>query len=58
MAGIAAVGVLNLGVSFYLAFKVALRSRGVQVRDRGRIAAALRGRLWRTPWAFVWPPRD
>ena len=58
VAGIAAVGVLNLGVSFYLAFKVALRSRGVQVKDRGRIAAALRGRMWRSPWSFVWPPRD
>ena len=21
-------------------------------------ALILRGRLWRTPWAFVWPPRD
>ncbi len=58
VAGIAAIGVLNLGVSFYLAFKVALRSRGVQVKDRGRIAAALRGRLWRSPGSFVWPPRD
>jgi len=56
VAGIAAVGVMNLGVSFYLAFKVALRSRQVQVKDRGRIAAALGRRLRRQPGSFLWPP--
>ena len=58
VAGIAVIGILNLGVSFYLAFKVALRSRGVQVKDRGRIAAALRTRLRRAPLSFLWPPRE
>ncbi len=56
VAGIAAVGAMNLGVSFYLAFKVALRSRQVQVKDRGRITAALRQRLRRQPGSFLWPP--
>lgn len=57
VAGIAVTGALNLGVSFYLAFKVALRSRQVQVKDRGRIAAALRARLRSAPASFLWPPR-
>jgi site-specific recombinase len=58
VAGIAAIGVLNLGVSFTLAFKVALRSRGVLVHDRGRIAQALRQRARTAPLSFLWPPRD
>ena len=57
VAGVVVIGLLNLGVSFYLAFKVALRSRRVQVKDRGRIAAALRGRLRDAPTSFLWPPR-
>ena len=56
VAGIACTGVLNLGVSFWLAFKVALRSRGVQVQDRSRIAAAIRKRLRTDPLSFLKPP--
>jgi site-specific recombinase len=50
-------GVLNLGVSFFLAFKVALRSRGVRLTDRSRIYRAIRQRLWRAPLSFVLPPK-
>lgn len=57
VAGIAATGVLNVGVSFYLAFKLALRATGVQVRDRARVARAIRRRLLRRPLSFLWPPR-
>ena len=57
VAGIAVTAVLNVTVSFWLAFKVALRSRGVRVKDRSRIATALRRRLLRRPLSFVWPPR-
>jgi site-specific recombinase len=57
-AGIAVTGVLNLGVSFGLAFRVALRSRGIRVRERRRIGAALRARFRRAPLSFVLPPRD
>jgi site-specific recombinase len=56
-AGIAATGVLNLGVSFFLAFRVALRSRGIRVADRSRIHRAIRARLWHAPASFVLPPR-
>ena len=58
VAGIAVTGALNLGVSFGLAFLVALRSRGVQVQERTRIALALWRRARRAPLSLVWPPRD
>ncbi|CAN5352480.1 site-specific recombinase [soil metagenome] len=58
LAGIAVTGALNLAVSFFLAFKVALRSRGIQLRDRGRIYAAIRRRLRRRPASFLVPPRS
>ncbi len=56
VAGIVLTGVLNVVVSFYLAFKLALRSRGVRVRDRERIGAALRHRLRTQPLSFLRPP--
>ena len=58
VAAIPAIGLLNLGVSFTLAFKVALASRGLQVQARGRLYAAL-GQRWRThPRSFFLPPPD
>ena len=56
VAGIAATGVLNLSVSFFLAFKVALRSRGIRLADRSRIYRAIRARLWKRPLSFIVPP--
>jgi len=56
LGGIGITGLLNLTVSFWLAFKVALRSRGVQLRERERIGAALRRRLREAPLSFVRPP--
>jgi len=40
-----------------LAFRVALRSRGIRLADRSRIYRAVRARLWRAPLSFVLPPR-
>ena len=57
VAGIALTGVLNVTVSFWLAFKVALRSRGIQVRERERIRAAIRRRIRSAPLSFLWPPK-
>ncbi|HEY0953870.1 MAG TPA: site-specific recombinase [Roseateles sp.] len=54
---IAGIGVLNVGVSFFCAFKVALRSRGVRLADRKRVYAAIRQRLRREPLSFLIPPR-
>ena len=50
-------GPLNLGVSFYLAFKVALRSRGIQLADRARVRAAIWQRFREQPRSFLLPPR-
>lgn len=57
VAGVFATAALNLSVSFFLAFKVALRSRGIRLADRSRIYRAIRARLNREPLSFVWPPR-
>jgi site-specific recombinase len=58
VAGIAVTGVLNLTVSFFCAFKVALRSRGVRVGERSRIRRAIIRRLLRRPASFLLPPRE
>ena len=57
VTGVAVTGVLNVGVSFFLAFKVALRSRGIVVQERSRIHAAIRQRLFTRPLDFLLPPR-
>ncbi|WP_457420297.1 site-specific recombinase [Roseateles sp. P5_E7] len=54
---IAGIGALNVGVSFFCAFKVAMRSRGVRLADRKRVYAAIRTRLRREPLSFLIPPR-
>ena len=51
-------GALNVGVSFVLALRVAVRSRGVKVKDRSRLRAAIWARVRRQPLSFVWPPRS
>jgi site-specific recombinase len=58
VAGIAATGALNLGVSFYLAFRVALRSRGIRFVDESRIHRAIHHRLLHAPMSFLLPPRE
>ena len=57
VAGIAITGFLNVTVSFTLAFRVALRSRGVRLQDRRRIGRALWLRLRSEPMSFLVPPR-
>jgi site-specific recombinase len=58
VVGIVAIGVLNLAVSFGLAFMVALRSRGMRVHQRQRIVHALRQRVRQAPLSFLWPPKE
>ena len=58
IAGIAVTALLNLSVSFLMAFRVALRSRGIRLADRSRIYRAIRTRLWRRPLSFIWPGKD
>lgn len=57
LAAVVLTGALNLGVSFFLAFKVALRSRGIRLTERSRIYRAIRQRLWRWPLSFILPPK-
>ena len=58
LAAIPLTGALNLLVSFVLAFRVALRSRGIRLRERSRLYLALRQRLREQPRSFIVPPRD
>ncbi|MBP6898843.1 MAG: site-specific recombinase [Burkholderiaceae bacterium] len=55
VAGLGFTGVLNLGVSFTLALRVALRSRGVAVAERRRLNAAIWRRLRTAPLSFLRP---
>jgi site-specific recombinase len=56
-AALPLIGALNLGVSFWLALKVALRSRGITLHQRQRLYAALRQRLRQAPRSFVLPAK-
>ena len=55
VAAIPVIGALNLGVSFYCAFRLALLSHNIGRIDRARIRAAILGRLRHKPLEFVWP---
>lgn len=58
VAALPLTGVLNVGVSFVLALRVAVRSRGVRVTDRARLWRAVLRRLLRQPGSFLLPPRS
>ncbi len=55
VASIPLMGALNVGISFYLAFLLALRAHNVTVAERSRIYAGLRARLRRAPLEFFLP---
>jgi len=57
LAAIPLTGLLNVSVSFFLAFRLALRARGIELHERARIRAAIRARLRRAPLSFLLPPR-
>lgn len=57
VAAIPVTGMLNVGVSFLLALRVAIRSRNVRVHDQARLLAAVWRRLLRQPLSFLLPPR-
>lgn len=52
------IGLCNVGVSFYLAFRVALKAHNVSVVDRGRISSAIFARFKSSPSVFFWPPKE
>ena len=57
VAGVALVGPINVGVSFYLAFRTALTAHDVPRLDRRRIRSALFYRMRQAPLTFMFPPR-
>ncbi|WP_284409684.1 site-specific recombinase [Acidovorax sp. SUPP3334] len=57
VATIPLLGALNVSVSFYLAFRLALRAHSVTGVERARIYAALRARMRGAPLEFFMPAR-
>ena len=58
VASIPLIGVLNVGVSFYLAFRVALTAHNVSGLDRSHIRHAIWHRLRQAPGSFFWPAKE
>ena len=58
LASIPFIGALNLGVSFYLAFRVALQAHSVTGLNRVRIRRAVLERLRTEPMSFLRPARE
>jgi site-specific recombinase len=52
------IGVLNVGVSFYLAFRVALQAHSVSEAGRASIRSTIAQRLRHAPLGFFWPAKD
>jgi site-specific recombinase len=55
LAALVITGLLNVGVSFYLAFRLALRAHEVSGVDRDQIRKALRHRARTRLLSFFWP---
>ncbi len=49
---------MNLGVSFYMAFRLALRAHNVTGVDRSRIQKVIWQRWRRAPLGFFWPTSE
>ncbi len=57
VASIPLIGALNLGVSFYCAFRLALQAHNVSGIDRARIRRAIWARLYSHPRSFFMPEK-
>jgi hypothetical protein len=55
VAGIAIIGLFNFAVSFFLALQVAVRSRGIRLRDYYDLTRAVGKYFLHHPTAFFWP---
>lgn len=58
IAGIALIGVLNVGVSFALALRLAMRAVSITPENRQRVYRGIRRHLLTNPGDFIWPPAD
>lgn len=55
--GLLGIALLNVGVGFWLSFRVALKARNISEHQQHRIAAAVRRQLRLRPLAFLLPPK-
>ena len=58
IAGIFVIGPLNVGVSYYCAFRLVLHAHNVSVGERQRIRSAVWQRLNHEPLSFLWPAKE
>ena len=58
VAGILVIGPLNVGVSYYCAFRLALKAHNVSTGERASIRSAIWARVRRAPLSFLWPPKQ
>ena len=58
VAGIAAIGMLNVGVSFVLALQVAIRARDVERIGQRAVYRAILRRMAREPASFLFPKKE
>jgi site-specific recombinase len=58
IAGLAMIGALNVGVSFTLALRIAMKAVDISPADRRHVYRAIRARLFSRPLEFIWPPPD
>jgi site-specific recombinase len=58
IAGVIAIGLANLGVSFSLALMLALKSRGVRFRLWWPLLLAIMSHFRQAPRDFFWPPKQ
>jgi site-specific recombinase len=58
LGGVLVTAMLNVGVSFYLAFLLALRAHSVSGVDRSRIYGAIRNRARTHLRSFFWPVKE
>jgi len=56
--GVLAIGFLNFFVSFSLAFFVAVKSRGIRLRDYPEFLSLLARYFIKHPRNFIWPPKE
>ena len=57
-AGILVIGPLNVGVSYYCAFRLALSAQNISTGERARIRHAIWQRVNNEPLSFLWPPKN
>jgi site-specific recombinase len=58
VAGVCSMAILNVAVSFALAFQMAARSRDLRYRDVRSLHGAFWRRVMQRPLALFWPVRD